>query len=155
MAQSTIIPGMRYREAHAAIDWLCDVLGFERNLVVPDGAGGVAHAQLMLGSGMIMLGSEREDDDRGVVAPTPTGALTQSAYIVVEDIEDSYERVKAAGANIVMELEEQSYGAASTRCETPKVSSGTSAPTIHGRSTRPPSSLAGLTRPLNQTDSPV
>ena len=110
MAQSTIIPGMRYRDAHAAIDWLCDVLGFERNLVVRDGAGGVAHAQLMLGSGMIMLGSEREGDDRGVVAPTPTGALTQSAYIVVEDIESLYERVKDAEANIIMELEEQSYG---------------------------------------------
>ena len=55
-------------------------------------------------------GSERENDDSLVVAPTPNGDLTQSAYIVVEEIEGYYERVKAAGANIVMELEEQSYG---------------------------------------------
>ncbi len=108
--KSTIIPGMRYRDAHAAIDWLCDVLGFERRLVVPDGSGGVAHAELTLGNGMIMLGSHREDADDRVTAPTPNGSLTQNAYIVVCDIEGAYERVKAAGANIVYELEEQSYG---------------------------------------------
>ena len=33
--KANIIPGMRYRDAQAAIDWLCDVLGFERHLVVP------------------------------------------------------------------------------------------------------------------------
>ena len=108
--KSTIIPGMRYQDAHAAIDWLCDVLGFERRLVVPDGSGGVAHAELTLGNGMIMLGSHREDADDRVTAPTPNGSLTQNAYIVVCDIEGAYERVKATGANIVYKLEEQSYG---------------------------------------------
>ena len=109
-AKSTIIPSMRYKDAYAAIEWLCDVLGFERHLVVPDGAGGVAHAQLTLGSGMIMLGSDREDAEDSVSAPTPTAELTQSAYVVVSDIEAVYERVKAAKGTIVNELEEQSYG---------------------------------------------
>ena len=108
--KGSIIPGMRYRDANAAIDWLCDVLGFARRLVVPGGSGGVAHAELTLGSGMIMLGSHREDADDRVIAPTPNGYLTQNAYIVVGDIEAMYERVKAAGANIVHDLEEQSYG---------------------------------------------
>ena len=108
--KGNIIPGMRYRDAYAAIEWLCDVLGFKRRLVVPDGAGGVAHAELTLGNGMIMLGSYREDTGDAVVAPTPTGTLTQNAYIVVSDIEAYYERVRAAGANITSELEEQSYG---------------------------------------------
>ena len=110
MDQSNIIPTMRYRDAYAAIDWLCDVLGFERHLVVPDGTDGVAHAQLTLGNGMVMLGSARENDDDAVVPSTPTGNLTQSAYVVVKDIEGSYGRVKDAGANIVMALEEQDYG---------------------------------------------
>jgi len=39
---STAIPCLRYRDAPAAIDWLCRVLGFERHLVVPDDAGGIA-----------------------------------------------------------------------------------------------------------------
>ena len=109
--KASIIPGMRYRDAPAAIDWLCDVLGFERRLVVPGENGTIAHAQLTLGNGMIMLGSYRGDDPADiVVASEPGGLLTQCALIVVADIEAHYERTKAAGANIVMELEEQFYG---------------------------------------------
>ena len=33
--KSPVIPTMRYRDAPAAIDWLCAVLGFSRHLVVP------------------------------------------------------------------------------------------------------------------------
>ena len=42
--------------------------------------------------------------------PTPGGALTQSVCIVAADVEERYERAKAAGANIVMELAPQHYG---------------------------------------------
>ena len=111
--RSTVIPGLRYRDAHAAIEWLCSVLGFERRLVVPHGEDKIAHAQLTLGGGMVMLGSMR-DDEHGhhVVASEPEGKLTQAAYIVVSesDIKALYEHVKAKGARIVMELEEQPYG---------------------------------------------
>ncbi len=105
-----VIPGMTYRDAPAAIDWLCEVLGFERHLVVPDGEGGIAHAQLTLGKGMVMLGSARDDPDAIVLPSTPEGTLTQANLVVVSDIETHYERVKAAGANVIMELEEQFYG---------------------------------------------
>ena len=97
--KSNIIPGMRYRDAYASIDWLCSVLGFERHLVVPgDAEGSVAHAQLVLGNGMIMLGSFSEDiPDNVVVASTADGMLTQAAYIVVDDIEGCYERGQGGG----------------------------------------------------------
>ncbi len=109
--KTTIIPGMRYRDAPAAIDWLCDVLGFERHLVVPNEDGTIAHAQLVRGNGMVMLGSARDGEYDDIVGPSsPEGKLTQSAYIVVEDIKSLYEQVKSTGANIVMELEEQFYG---------------------------------------------
>jgi uncharacterized glyoxalase superfamily protein PhnB len=60
---STIIPCLRYRDAPRMIEWLCQAFGFERHLVVEDGKGGIAHAQLTLGPGMIMLGSARGDND--------------------------------------------------------------------------------------------
>ena len=47
--KSPVIPTMRYRDARAAIDWLCRVLGFSPHLVVPDEDGTIAHAQLTLG----------------------------------------------------------------------------------------------------------
>jgi len=55
--RATVIPSLRYRNAPAAIDWLCQVFGFEKQLVVPNPDGTIAHAELSFGNGMIMLGS--------------------------------------------------------------------------------------------------
>ena len=55
--RATVIPVLRYRDAPAAIEWLCETFGFEKNLVVPNEDGTIAHAQLSFGNGMIMLGS--------------------------------------------------------------------------------------------------
>ena len=103
-------PGNAIQRRIRAINWLCNTLGFTRHLVVPDDDGGIAHAELTLGSGMIMLGSRRENSSNPDSAPTTTETWTQSVYIVVGDIHASYERAKAAEANIVAELEEQPYG---------------------------------------------
>ena len=108
----TIIPGMRYDDAPAAIDWLCRAFGFSPHLVVPDDMGGIAHAQLMLGNGMIMLGSVREDGEYGQLVTTPreAGARTQAAYVVIEEIDEHYRRAVEAGAEIVYEIADQEYG---------------------------------------------
>jgi uncharacterized glyoxalase superfamily protein PhnB len=55
--RARIIPTMRYRNAPAAIEWLCRAFGFEKQLAVPDQDGGIAHAQLTFDNGMIMLAS--------------------------------------------------------------------------------------------------
>ena len=57
-----MIPAIRYRDAAAAIDWLCEAFGFERHLVVPGEGGAIDHAQLVFGNGMVMLGSARDDE---------------------------------------------------------------------------------------------
>ena len=54
---ATIVPARRYRDAPAAIEWLCRAFGFEKHLVVPGPDGTIAHAQLTRGNGMVMLGS--------------------------------------------------------------------------------------------------
>jgi uncharacterized glyoxalase superfamily protein PhnB len=41
--RSSVIPVLRYREASAAIEWLCAAFGFEKNLVVPNEDGTIAH----------------------------------------------------------------------------------------------------------------
>ena len=111
-SKGNIIPGMRYRDAPAAIEWLCRAFGFSRHLVVPEEGGGIAHAQLVLGSGMIMLGSYHDEGeyDRLVRLPEDAGGSTQAPYIVIEDIEDHYQRAVGAGARVVYELAEQDYG---------------------------------------------
>ena len=109
--RGNIIPTMRYRDASAAVEWLCRAFGFEKHLVVEGAPGTIEHAQLTLAGGMIMLGSERDSElGKLVRAPKPGQPLTQSPYIVIEDIDAHYERAKAAGADIVMPIEDQPYG---------------------------------------------
>ena len=48
---TTVIPTLRYRDAPAAIEWLCEAFGFERHLVVPGESETIAHAQLVFASG--------------------------------------------------------------------------------------------------------
>lgn len=120
---STIIPCLRYENAPAMIEWLCDGFGFQRQLVVPDGNGGIAHAQLVLGSGMIMLGSVRGGDDAfGKLQSTPRalGGTTESAYISVPDADVAYQRLKDQGAEIVMEIKDEDYGGRGFACRDPE-----------------------------------
>jgi uncharacterized glyoxalase superfamily protein PhnB len=108
---SSIIPTMRYRDAPAMIDWLCRAMGFTRHAVYEDGNGGIAHAELVLGSGMIMLGSAREDPFGALQAtPAALGGTTQSAYLVVGDVDAVHASALAAGAEIVMPLKDEGHG---------------------------------------------
>ncbi len=58
---STIIPCLRYRNAHAMIDWLCNAFGFEKHAIYTDGDT-LHHAQLTFGNGMIMLGTASNEN---------------------------------------------------------------------------------------------
>ena len=96
---ATIVPCLRYRDAPAAIEWLCKAFGFEKQLVVPGDGGSIMHAQLTLGNGMIMLGSVNETEF-GALMKQPDqigGAETQSAYIIVAEVDAHYARAKPAG----------------------------------------------------------
>src|SRR5262245_10313648 len=115
---STAIPCMRYRDAPAAIEWLCNVFGFEQKMVVPGGEGLIAHAELRLGGGMIMLGS-MHDNDYGRLIKQPDeigGAETQSTYIVVDDADAVYARAKQQGAQMLIDIKTESYGGRGFTC---------------------------------------
>lgn len=109
---STIIPGIRYRDAEAAIDWLTRVLGFTAQLVIREEDGSIAHAQLTLDGGMLMLGSKRDDEYHNFFsAPDELGGkATQANYIPSADIDAAYARAQAEGAHILHPLKETHYG---------------------------------------------
>jgi uncharacterized glyoxalase superfamily protein PhnB len=118
--QATVIPCLRYRDAPAAIEWLCKAFGFEKQLVVPGEDGTIAHAQLSFGNGMIMLGSVlKAETPFGRLMKHPDeigGAETQSAYVVVADADAIYARAKAAGAKIALEIQDEDYGGRGFSC---------------------------------------
>jgi uncharacterized glyoxalase superfamily protein PhnB len=97
MASASVFPFFGYDDANGAISWLEKAFGFERGEVVQND-GKVAHAELWYGPGAVMLGSG--DGNAG----------GDGVYVVVEDIDAHYARAKAAGAEIVRELHDTSYG---------------------------------------------
>lgn len=111
-SKSTVIPALRYRNAPAAIEWLCTVFGFERHAVYEGENGTIGHAELTLNGGMIMLGSTK-DDEHGRRFKSPDdldGIETRSAYIVVADADAVHARAVAAGATIIRPPEDTPYG---------------------------------------------
>ena len=108
---TSAIPSLRYKDAHAAIEWLCEAFGFEKHLVVPAEDGGVGHAQLVWGETMVMLSSTRDDEFGALLASAQdAGGSTQSTYFVVDAIDAHYQQAVAAGAEIVMEIRDEDYG---------------------------------------------
>ncbi|MEB0032279.1 glyoxalase [Undibacterium sp. RTI2.1] len=114
---SAIIPCLRYRDAVVAIEWLCEVIGLSKHLVVPQDDGRIAHAQLTLGRSMIMLGSANKDindnNAYGQLIKQPDelgGTQTQSAYIVVRDADAIYAKAIKAGARIAIDIKDEEYG---------------------------------------------
>jgi uncharacterized glyoxalase superfamily protein PhnB len=115
--RSTVIPCLRYRDALAAIDWLCEVFGFEKQAVYTNPDGSVAHAQLVLGGGMLMIGSVVAESEWGKLIRQPDeigGDETQSPYLIVADADQVYERAQAAGA--VIDIKFEDYGGRGFSC---------------------------------------
>ena len=109
--KAMIVPSLRYQDAPAAIEFLCEVFGFARRVVIPGPDGTIRHAQLTLGDGMVMLGSaQNRDFGPHVKTPAEVGASTQSAYVIVPEVDAHYEHATAAGAEIVLEIQDASYG---------------------------------------------
>jgi uncharacterized glyoxalase superfamily protein PhnB len=101
---TTFYPSLRYEDAPAAIDWLEKAFGFERKEVFESDDGGIAHAELRYGDGMVMMGSERDDGWGSRVGRS-------WVYVAVEgDIDAHFERARGAGAEVVREPEDQAYG---------------------------------------------
>ncbi|USX19785.1 VOC family protein [Oxalobacteraceae bacterium OTU3REALA1] len=118
----TVVPCMRYRDAPAAIEWLCDTFGFEPQLVVPNEDGTIAHAQLSFGSSMIMLGSVFDTEyGRLMKQPAEIGHfVTQSTYLVVNNADLVYGRALEAGAKILLDIKDEDYGGRGFTCRDPE-----------------------------------
>lgn len=111
-SHSTVIPALRYADAPAAIEWLCNVFGFERHAVFETEPGIIGHAELTLNGGMIMLGSVKDDEHASRYASPDAldGRETGGAYIVVSDADAAHARAVAAGARIIRSLQDTPYG---------------------------------------------
>jgi uncharacterized glyoxalase superfamily protein PhnB len=106
--QGTVVPTLRYYNVAAAIDWLCNAFGFEKHLVVQADDSSVRYAELVFGNSMIMLGPvEGSGLDKVMAQPADTGgAETQICYLFVADAATHRDRAKAAGAEILLGIDD-------------------------------------------------
>lgn len=86
----TIFPVLRYNDARAAIRSLCVASGFVELFSAPDSGPGARHAQLKLGTNVVMPGSVRPDD--GMTSPQALTAATQALHVYVEHTTSGRER---------------------------------------------------------------
>jgi uncharacterized glyoxalase superfamily protein PhnB len=97
-----VYPFYGYRDAHEAMDWLGRGFGFARGDVTEGEDGAVVHAELWLGDGCVMLGSETGS----------SSDLGDGTYVAVPtaEVDALFERAKAAGAEVVRAVADTSYG---------------------------------------------
>jgi uncharacterized glyoxalase superfamily protein PhnB len=98
IGRPNFFPGLRYRDEHAAMDWLARAFGFERHALFTDDDGNVVHAEMRLGPGVMMIGA------------APECAEGFNVYVYVEDVDAHYGRARAAGAEITRPLADTGYG---------------------------------------------
>lgn len=115
----TVTPAMmsniRYKDALAAIDFLCTGFGFEKHAVFTDedDPSIVHHAQLLYAGQMLMVATAMDGEWTDVASMktvAEAGGNTQTIYLVVPDVAAHCERARAAGATIIMEPEAKDYG---------------------------------------------
>ncbi|TIT28591.1 MAG: glyoxalase, partial [Mesorhizobium sp.] len=113
-----LYPTLRYRNAAKMIDWLGEAFGFVVHARYGEGDI-VQHAELTLGSSMIMLGTARDDKFGQIIgAPGPGGG--RSIYVAVDDADAAYAKAKKAGAEILEELTDRDYGSREFICRDPE-----------------------------------
>ena len=84
-------------------------------MLIEDNEGGVAHSEMRCGDSLVMIGGEWSADHQ---SPRSVGGKnTQAIHIQIDsDVDAHCARARAAGAEIIMEPENQFYGDRTYRC---------------------------------------
>ena len=103
-----VTPYLLYADVDRALDWLAKAFGFRaiagQRMAGADGKA--VHAEMERDGAMIMMGCP----GKGYKNPKRLGAVTQSLYIRVDDMDKHFARAKKAGAKILEKPADQVYG---------------------------------------------
>ncbi len=110
-----ISSALYYDDAAAAIDWICNVFGFEIRLKIEGDQGEIVHSELTFGDGLVMVSDARLRSAEPYPLPSKSpqsigGTNTQSLCIYVDDADAHYEHARAAGAQIIDQPATHDYG---------------------------------------------
>ena len=112
-----VTPYLHVDGASKAIEFYRTVFGAKERmrLAAPDGR--IGHAELEIGSSMIMLADEHPE--MNVRGPKSVGGTPVTVLVYVEDVDRAFERALKAGAKELRPVQNQFYGDRSGQFEDP------------------------------------
>jgi len=118
----TVVPTLRYRDVAAAIDWLCEAFGFEVHAIMHGDDGTVRYAELKFGrSIIIVVRADGSELDAFMKQPSDIGgAETQVCYLLVADAVAHCARAKRAGADIILDIQDEDGKRGGYSCRDPE-----------------------------------
>lgn len=125
MAQG-VIPMLSYEDCGAAADWLAKAFDFREHERYADDDGRVTHVTLSCGEGIVMIGwpgAEYESPRHHAETCEAAARWLEVPYVVdgvyvrVDDVDAHCERARRAGARILSEPADQSFGERHYRVE--------------------------------------
>jgi PhnB protein len=122
----TTVPMLAYEDASAAIDFLTNAFGFSEKMRMQSPDGSIGHAELGLNGGVVMLATPSPDyhsprHHREECAQAAKWSqvpyIIDGVYVQVPDVDAHFAQAKKAGATILSEPQDQSYGERNYRAE--------------------------------------
>jgi PhnB protein len=98
---TSVTPYLAVHRAAELIDFIKEVFGATETFRQPGPSGGIMHAEVRIGTSMVMLGGSPD-------MPYPETPAALHCY--VDDVDAAYQRALAAGATSVHEPSDQEYG---------------------------------------------
>jgi len=101
-----ITPYLLYRDVAKSLKFLTKAFGFKTLETMKDDDGVIQHAAMHFGDGLVMMGYP----GRKYKNPKKLGHVTQSLYVMVDDVDTHFKNAKKAGAKILEKPSDMFYG---------------------------------------------
>jgi uncharacterized glyoxalase superfamily protein PhnB len=101
-----ITPYLLYRDVGSALTFLTKAFGFKKLESMKGDDGVIQHGAMQFGDAMVMMGYPGKKYKN----PKKLGHVTQSLYVMVDDVDTHYKKAKRAGAKILEKPSDMFYG---------------------------------------------
>jgi uncharacterized glyoxalase superfamily protein PhnB len=102
-----IVPSLAYEDVPRAVEWLGRAFGFRERPGARLSWPGGSMTWMELGDGLVHMATAAE---RELQSPKNVGGVSQALKVYVDDVDQHFERAKAAGAKIISEPEDGFWG---------------------------------------------
>ena len=103
---TTVTPSLMFRDATKAIEFYKKAFGAQERMVMKGPDGKVAHAEIQIGTSIVMLA----DEMMGFRSIESVGASPVSFYLYFEDVDAAFQKAIAAGGKQLMPVTDMFWG---------------------------------------------